>query len=255
MVKKFGKNPSQKNALHLDKSTQMLFYAWATYVVEKKDGDIDKARKIREVLLPEMKKTICIDQRGLRSIFLGCRLLTMLDFGKDTSLDIYIKNKKAFQVFYNADPSLSNMFFVNQTHTMLGVDKELTLYYEGIRDYFKDTFMDFPDMRVDKIDMVIQSKTKPFYRKELGVIWNEEKCAECTSDALAGKISKKCKKLIEAECYTNFRHAPQFVFKDIHDEKKPAKAMESQADKWECSSCMLMNPKNAKKCIACGTPR
>ena len=253
LMKKFAKNPTDKNATFLDESTQMIFYAWSTYVVKNKVGNIVKARKIREVLLSKIKKSICIDHRGLKSILLGCRLITQLNFGKNISMDIYIKRKKAFQVYYNADPKLPNMFSVNQQYGIFGVDKELTLYYEGVRDYFKDTFMDFPDIRIDKIDMVIRGNTKPFYEKELGVIWNEEKCAECTKQALKGDIPIKCKKHIDKKCYTTFRNAPEFIFKDTHEEQPFAKI--TQVGTWECSTCMLMNPPNVKKCRACKHPK
>ena len=116
--------------------------------------------------------------------------------------------------------------------------------------------MDFPDLKIDSITVVIQGEKKRFYEKELGVIWNEEKCADCTLSALKGKlISEKCKKRLDKKCYEKFRHSPEFIFRDIHEEKEKKKKNIDQTSMWECEECFLMNKDSAKKCASCKTLR
>jgi hypothetical protein len=191
----------------------------------------------------------------LKSILLGCRFLEKLNLGKLTYLKIYIRNDTAFQVYYNSDKKLPGMFLVKQEHSIFGVDKELTLYYEALTDYFKDIFADYPDMRISKMTLMLGNSEKIFYREKLGVVWREEECAECTLLALKGeKLSKSCKHIIKKKCYEKFRNRPpHFIFKDMHEEIDRKKVDNSQS--WECQACLLMNSEKAKKCIACDTKR
>jgi len=184
-------------------------------------GDVKKARKIRELVIPEIKKVVCIDRSGLKSILLGCALLEQINLDKRACLNVYSGRSLTFQVYYNYDPSLPDMFFVKQTHDLLGVDKELSLYKEALREYFKDTFMDHIDLKISLITMSIGDAVKDFYKSHLGVIWNEEDCVECVEKALVGgELGKECRKLLDNKCYEKFRNHPSFVFKKKKEEKK-----------------------------------
>ena len=220
-MENFSKDPTYRNSEYLTLWQKLLFYTWSTYSVEEKKGNIEKAREIRKILSPELKKFICLDIRGLRSILLGCKLLLQLNQKKMTHMDIYIGNNKSFEVYYNYDKDLPGMFFVNQTDKDFGVDKELSLYYEGIVDYFKDMFRNFNSKKVSKIKFVISDREKPFYSEKLGVIWNEEDCADCALQSLKGEVtSEKCKQLIIKRCYDSFRHSPLLEINIIEKTKK-----------------------------------
>jgi len=248
----FLQEPTPQRASFLDMATQHVVYGWATYCVKNKTGETELAKRIRTALLPELKRNTCFDHRGLRSLLLGCRLLLNFKPGQETYLTVTVGKQIALQIYYGVDKSLSTMYLVKQTHDMFGVDKELVLYYEGLADYLKELFMDFPDMRVNLIDVYIAGQVKAFYTAPLGVVWNEEKCAECTMIALGGKpMDKGCKKLYNEKCYQKFRYAPTFVFKDAQPKRgKPSAWV--QTGQVECQTCGLMNPKNSKKCTACG---
>jgi len=246
-IKNFSKDPTYRNSEHLTLWQKLLFYTWSTYSVEEKKGNIEKAREIRKILSPELKKFICLDIRGLRSILLGCKLLLQLNQKKMTHMDIYIGNNKSFEVYYNYYKDLPGMFFVNQTDKDFGVDKELSLYYEGIVDYFKDMFRNFNSKKVSKIKFVISDREKAFYSEKLGVIWNEEDCADCALQSLKGEVtSEKCKQLIIKRCYDSFRHSPLLEINIIEKTKKIDKS-----DYKECPVCSVFNPKTLKKCQAC----
>lgn len=242
-IKIFSKEPTYRNSEHLTLWQKLLFYTWSTYSVEEKKGNIEKARKI---LAQDLKKIICVDILGLRSILLGCKLLLLLN-QKMTHMDIYIKNNKSFEVYYNYDKDLPDMFFVNQTDKDFGVDKELSLYYEGVVDYFKDIFRNFNSKKVLKIKFVISGIEKAFYSEKLGVIWNEEDCADCALQSLKGEVtSEKCKQLIIKRCYDSFRNSPPLEINIIEKVKKIDKS-----DYKECPVCSVFNPKTLKKCQAC----
>ena len=256
LVKKFAKEPTIKNAKKLDKSIQMLFYSYSSYVIENKIGDIQKAKLLRNILLPEINKDICMDRRGVKSIILGCKFLIQLNSKKNISLDIYINNLRAFRVYYNSDPQLPNMFLITQTYDLFGIDKELNLYYEGLVDYFKNIFLDFSDIRINNIKLHSSNgENKDFYNKDIGVFWGNEKCAKCTISLLNGNtLTEECKKMIDNKCYEKFRHSPELVFKDIHEKKKPIdykELIKLQKKQWECDKCFLYNPPETETCLAC----
>ena len=156
------------------------------------------------------------DKRGVLSAITAFRLLKKLNYKRTTTVDIYINNSpsSAIRVYYNSVPGLDNMFAVYEGYNSLGVDKELMLWGQELKAYINEIFSRKNksgtfQFKISKIDININNNIKRFYIDSLGIIWNNEDCAECHLKQLSGlELNPKCKTLIDNNCGDNFRYRP-----------------------------------------------
>jgi len=260
-LSKFCKNPTKQNFVELEEITQVLLNAASEYYVKKEKGDLEKARKIQMYYaMNTIPENIL---RGVRSIFLAMKMLALQEFleiadEKYPVVNVYLEGfeKKAFQIRYETR-KLDGMFVITQTNDVLGVDKELTMYDGESRFYFANIFAKDP-VEVSKIDIRLSKDipTRQFYRKNIGIIWSNEKCLECLKLRDKGaKLNSECLKLIEANCREKIRYSPNKKEKQVSKKVIVNKSLSefSTKNNKECSVCNLMNQPNAKECVACET--
>lgn len=255
-TERFLSNPNEKNGKSLNRSTIGLIYSWSTYCLDEKKGDIQTARKLRNITIPILSKSICIDRYGVKSLLLACKMLQMNNL-RNSVVKVYKKKKKIFEILYSPRGELENMFLVKEEG--FGIDKELSLYMEGLKEYIIDLFGENTEIRIERIVILLNGKEeKLFYDKNYGVVWNEEDCYNCLEDERNDiKETKECRKLLEKECYKKFRHS-SYKTRKVH-EKVPNKIGLTQFEKtehtWTCGVCDLENSANVDKCIACESPK
>ena len=156
------------------------------------------------------------DKRGVLSAITAFRLLKKLNYKRTTTVDIYINNSpsSAIRVYYNSVPGLDNMFAVYEGYNSLGVDKELMLWGQELKAYINEIFSRKNksgtfQFKITKIDININNNIKRFYIDSLGIIWNNEDCADCHLKQLSGlELNRRCKTLIDNNCGDNFRYRP-----------------------------------------------
>lgn len=157
------------------------------------------------------------DKRGVSSVITAFQLLKKLNYKKTTSVDIYINNSSspAIRVYYNSIQGLDKMFAVYESYNSLGVDKELVLWGPELKNYIIEIFSRKNksgtfQFKISKIDINISNNIKRFYIDFLGIVWNQEDCAECHLKQKSGlDLDPKCKKLIDSNCSDNFRYKPK----------------------------------------------
>ena len=55
----------------------------------------------------------------------------------------------------------------------------------------------------------------------LGVVWQQDDCADATLKAIKGEeLSSKEKRLVDKKCYENFRNKPNIKIFDVQEKKK-----------------------------------
>ena len=192
-------------------------------LVEKyvKKPKVKKAKEPKELKSPEEVKSPEIgftdyDNRGVDSVITAFKLLKKLSLKKSASVDIYINNSSSpsIRVYYNAVASLDKMFAVYEGYNRLGVDKELMLYGDALKSYIDDVFTrknkkrQF-EFKITKIEVNINNNIKLFYIDSLGIVWNQDDCADCHLKKRRGeKLDVKCEMLINNNCADNFRNRP-----------------------------------------------
>jgi hypothetical protein len=168
-----------------------------------------------EVKSPEIGFTD-YDKRGVDSVITAFKVLKTLSLKKSASVDIYINNSSSasIRVYYNSVAGLDKMFAVYEGYNRLGVDKELMLYGGDLKSYIDDVFTrknkkrQF-EFKITKIDVNINNNIKLFYIDSLGIVWNQDDCADCHLKKRRGeKLDLKCEMLINNNCADNFRNRP-----------------------------------------------
>ena len=242
-----------------------VVYGWSTYCVDNKKGNVKKARIMRELTINELQKSVCLDRRGLKSLFLAISFLenavkTIKDheYKKYIYINVYIGDVVAFVIYYSIYKELKETFMVKENYKTLGVSKELTLYKNDLKDYFKDIFSKNPDLKMSRISIVNKKVENNFYLSQLGIVWNEEECAHATLKAINGEyLTKDEKKLVERKCYDKFKNRPDIKIFDIQEEKvkKNLKDFVKKDGEWECEVCSVKNPNNKSNCMACNAKK
>ena len=199
-------------------------------LVEKYVKKPTQSQNIEQPTYAEEKE---YDKRGVLSVITAFRLLKKLNYKRTTSVDIYINNSSssAIRVYYNSVPGLDKMFAVYEGYNSLGVDKELMLWGQELKAYINEIFSRKNksgtfQFKITKIDININNNIKRFYIDSLGIIWNNEDCAECHLKQLSGlELNPKCKTLIDNKCADNFRYRPtdgkKKTFLEIPDVPSP----------------------------------
>jgi len=90
------------------------------------------------------------------------------------------ENKNIYTIYYSHD--LENMFTVIQNSDILGVDKEMTLFYENFMNELVDSIHS-GDLDIEAIKITTSfSRTKitsVFYNSKIGIVRNMEECIKC----------------------------------------------------------------------------
>lgn len=216
--KEFCSNPSGEKLRRLSKYEQALLYAMALFCIEKEDGKVDLAKKI--VRIYEFNNILSQNgRRGFSSVLLALNLLKTPEFMK-------IKKKKKYPLFkvylpeYNLPAitisygtDLPEFFSIFQTAPVLGMKKELVLGYEDVKEYLLDLFIQNTSLYVVSVVIWMNKKmVKQFYRSDIGVIWNQEKCTDCILKMRKRKnLDRECSEiLLEDRCYEDIRHGVDF---------------------------------------------
>lgn len=266
---KFIKDPTEKTVKNLDEYMYNMLYTFSTFCLREKKGNLEVAKKIRKLVLPYVQMVICLDRRGLRSLFLSLWLLANLS--KTTVVNIYMtKNKRELErklkkQYGEEEPDfkiehdriLTNQYKVTQQYEKLGAEKIYAFYMEGVKDYFTEIFKLDSDLMVEKITITSEGKVYPFYEIDMGIVWGDvnKECRECTYKMLKGKyIDSDCKELLDNKCYENFRHRPRNIEPQKEVEFKRVDITKKR-EGWECQHCTLQNAEDSKKCISCGKRR
>jgi hypothetical protein len=267
-VEKFLKNPNQEDLEQIPHYYKFIIYGWCEYCIKNKCGKIDKATKLKQMLIPDLCKNICFDIRGVKSLFLAVKILNQMNLNKDAFITVSVDDQIGLNIYYNYyHPDLPDMFYVEQAD-IFGIGKELSLYYQDLREYLKNLFQDNLQKRITKITFTIKNNLKMFYEQELGIVWNENTdCINCTKQFIKDEpLDSNCEKMISEKCYDKFTNHPDFSIQEKRylDEQvirktqvqpkitNTSQLVYKQAGDWTCPICLLDNKASAKTCIACG---
>lgn len=136
---------------------------------------------------------------------------------------ILFKGKKEYSFSISYSSEFKNLFLISQTDDDLGVDKELNMRYLHCKQYFAEIFVDHPELKVEKIIIeLMHGKRKPLYIRNRGIVWGE--------------------KLKDDSPH---QHKPPETYLSL-------KSLTDMSKK-ECAVCTLLNNRQDKICIACGS--
>lgn len=272
MIESFCKDPTSDNFYKLKENYQISLYHYSLYCIKKKRGRVDMARKVINYYLTKNS-----DRFGIKAILLASRLIREKEFtdikGRLVpAIRVFLKGSKrcSFNITYSRE--LPDMYVVDQQNTKLGVDKNLSLYYDGLKEYIIDTFSTHPDLIVERIDLILKDGQTPkhFYKRGDGVRWDSEECLACLEQVKKGvKLSKRCHELVLVNrCADKIRYRmsgsnnnlavitpKKAVSRSKTGKKAIKKILGNQNEKWECNDCSLLNDNDSNECIACGASK
>jgi len=268
----FCANPSEETVSKLEDYTVAIMYGWCMYVRKTGVGKKDVVKKIIGFLISSLSPKICMDRRGLKSLLSACDVLKNMNAGKSVWITGYIRKSMAIKIYYGFDKKLPDFYNTIFSHELFGADRDHLFSRADLKETLVDFMSNNNDIKLDKIYINTGDKNSLFYDKNIGIIWSNEKCAECVKKANKGdKLDDECYKLIQDKCYDKIHNKAKFYnLSDIHRddgsegeeegeenkrEKKEKVVKSWKPEGWECDSCMLINDPKNKKCIACNEKR
>lgn len=234
----FCNNPIGIFFRDMDNDIQRSFYIVAKHCLEYNVGDINLAKKI--LTYYRYGKLSDDQKRDFESLLIGLKLLTSRDFSKGQQKDfpmlsVYIKNKDFPIYSFTFNQYLKDMFTVYQSYRILGIDKELELTYNDLRE---ELLYNIWKHKINIDTLFLYSKynntesKELLYSRHIGIVRGELPCLKCvkilekynldcenisSDNPYSGKKDlDKCINLCKnKKCLQNIRKRPKYLNKKI----------------------------------------
>lgn len=197
-INNFCKNPTKKSFDKLPSDTIQLFLKLSEFCITKKRGNVMLAK-------------IILNFSQLHALLSCLKFLSTSEIvklvdkkAKMPRLIIFLDNRiiPSFEVSYNTE--FSEQYFIIQTDSKLGVDKEIALYYTDVKEYFREILL---TRKLNRVEIILSEKSPPriMYEAQVGIVWDNEDCIQC----LYNNTGKNCKKLLKENCVQKIRYQPE----------------------------------------------
>jgi hypothetical protein len=279
-IKNFCRKPNYSSFLKIPEYHRLMLVTASNYCIEKDIGNTDLATKI--VLYDKLRGVPDDNVRGIRALLLALKLLQTKELkairkGNYPIAIVHFRLKKSeIKIGYELDPKLPDMFTIIQKVDTLGVNKELMMYYNDLKEYILETFITYPSLLISKISIQLtrDSSPKDFYDLYTGVVWSNEDCVKCLK--MKKPLSAKCIKLLKT-CQDKIKYRPGDTVSQAKEigtkeaKAKEAKAKEAKAkakedpiiipkpaiilptpvSTWTCNTCVLDQTTKKWACDQC----
>jgi hypothetical protein len=177
-IDEYCKNQKLNIFLQFSEQIKTLFYNTALFCVNNDLGNIKIAN---EVINHYKLNLLDVDQlRGVKSIVYGLKTIELHStINKFPELIVYHGDNILYKIVFNYDKDLPNMFFVIQEYKLTGLDKELFLYFDDLKEQIINDIHKY-NITITKIIYKHSNINKQvFYDINYGIIMNNNKCMEC----------------------------------------------------------------------------
>lgn len=234
-LKAFCANPSYDVFRNFDETTKEIIYKLSKYCIDNNKGKLSLAKKFsRYYISRDMSDET---RNALKAVFRSLKLLKTKEFekarrGEYPRVIVQVGRLAKYNFIIDYNSHIKEMFRINQKIKKLGVDKEISLYEDDIKDYLVEIFSKYPDLKITKIGVQLAEFTTidNFYLAEKGIVWDKRK-------AKKSKVTKP--KPVK----------PNTII------KKGKLIVNNNSEVWECPVCEVLNPKSEEKCLSCETAR
>lgn len=296
----FSKNPNTENASSLKNFSKILLFSWSVYCIEERKGNVELAKKFREILIPLLRPLVCLNRAGLKSLLSAIEMLSFTKPVENNRVIVFLSDNSILNIYRIIDiitekiETKGKKKIKHSQETILYQLEEKNKNYsffssQDLKNHVKDFFREKNNIEINQIILILDSEEKIFYDKNLGIVWKNEKCAECTKLALDGTLfeeinaekEKECRPYLKDKCWKNFINGPNLddnVFLESVDEeaqtmldderlkkiRKQAKirtniennkfVFKTQNNEWQCKTCYLTN-NGGTQCISCESIR
>lgn len=169
LIQEFMKYPTPESASVIPLPLSYIIYGWCSYSTENKIGNYKLARTIKELLIPNIKPTTCMDRRGVKSLLLALRLLKSLCTEKNWQHYVMKVDTTKESITISFDPSKNEGTF------NININKEeSSISSSFIRTFIIDYFGSGNKTITDIYFSIGKDNDKIFYRHNRGIVWNIE---------------------------------------------------------------------------------
>lgn len=203
-VENFCEHPNGDLFRTLSSEIQYFTYNVALYCISEDIGDISLAEKI--ITYYRFGQLSNDQKRDIRAIYVGLKMLTLPEFAEVQDrlyprLSIHDKdNYIIYSITYGHD--LPDMFSVKQRYNVLGVDKDMELYEDNMKEEILNSIWKYSlDINRIYLEASFKNENKSWimYDRNVGLIKDSNDCLKC--DLFLNKYNIDCETLAGNRMY------------------------------------------------------